>query len=110
MKCQRPGDERNLLVTQCGQMLNRLPDPRWIVDPDITDPGQSGADVDEYQGYLPESQSLQQEILHAKGKHRDTFDTALDHAADGGFPCAWVVHSGGEEYFVSCCTAISSKD
>ena len=50
---QRAGNERDLLVTKCGQMLYRLTDPVQIVDLDVADLRARRSNIDKDQRYLP---------------------------------------------------------
>ncbi len=89
LKCTSPRQRRfevsrarnkcNSRMPQRGQMLDGLPDPILIVDPNVGYARCIWPNVHENQRYLPETQVLKQRFFHAKCKDRDTINPALYH-------------------------------
>ena len=81
---QRAGDERDLLMSKRGQMLNCLSNSVEVVDSDIAHSRPSRPHVNEYQRHLSQFQVLEQDLFHTEGHNGDPFDAAFDHPPHRG--------------------------
>ena len=77
------------MVTQRGQMLDRLTNSMEVIDANIADSGTSRSDVDKYQRHPAQFQVLKQHFFHAERHDSNAFDPAFDHPPDDG------LHAGG---------------
>ena len=107
---ERAGDERDLLVTKRGKMLDRLPNPMEIVDANIANSGSRWTDVHKYQRNLSQLKILKQYVFHAESHNRDSLDSAFDHSPHCRLHVHGVVPRGCQHDFVMMLNGNSLED
>jgi len=87
-------------MSQRGQMLNRLPDPVQIVNPNVDDAWRVRSYIHKHQRNLTETKMIQQRVFHAKRQNGYPVNPAFDHSPYRRFHSLRIVHRRRQQYFV----------